>query len=252
MSQSYLLVAPNGARRGKTDHPALPETTEEIVNTAAACQKAGADGLHLHIRDDVGTHSLDAGRYRETLDEIGQTTPELDIQITTEAAGLFNVAAQLHCLEKVRPSWVSISVREIARSPELADRVYGICLEHGTRVQHILYDAADMALLDQWQTSGIVRQDQVDRLFVLGRYASGMQSSPQDLKPFLASNPPSTPWMVCAFGASEHNCLRAAALKGGDIRVGFENSFTNQEGVAWLDNGESISALVQSLERTPE
>ena len=32
-----LMVAPNGARRSKSDHPALPVTLPEIVATARAC-----------------------------------------------------------------------------------------------------------------------------------------------------------------------------------------------------------------------
>ena len=44
-----LMVAPNGARRGKGDHPALPITDAEMIATARACHTAGADGIHLHI-----------------------------------------------------------------------------------------------------------------------------------------------------------------------------------------------------------
>ncbi|WP_375214420.1 3-keto-5-aminohexanoate cleavage protein, partial [Aquabacterium sp.] len=32
-----LMVAPTGARRGKGDHPALPVTDDEIVETWRAC-----------------------------------------------------------------------------------------------------------------------------------------------------------------------------------------------------------------------
>ena len=140
MRRPYVLVAPNGARRGHGDHPALPVTTEEIIATASACQLAGADGIHLHVRDDNGRHTLDPGRYLETITAIKETAPGLDIQITTEAADVYDVPTQLACLESVRPDWTSIAIGEIARAPELASAVYGLCAEQGTRVQHILYN----------------------------------------------------------------------------------------------------------------
>ena len=41
-SPLLLAVAPNGARKTKADHPALPITPDEIGRTAAACAEAGA------------------------------------------------------------------------------------------------------------------------------------------------------------------------------------------------------------------
>ena len=64
----------------------------------------------------------------------------------------------------------------------------------------------------------MVKSDQVDRLLVLGRYATAQESSPNDLDVFPHS---ADPWMVCAFGGQEHACLQKAAQLGGDVRVGF-------------------------------
>ena len=55
-----LMVAPNGARRLKKDHPAVPLTINETVETAKACYKEGAEAIHLHVRDKNGQHVLDA------------------------------------------------------------------------------------------------------------------------------------------------------------------------------------------------
>jgi len=242
----YILVAPNGARRGRSDHPALPVTTDQIVAAARDCHAAGAQGLHLHVRDAQGEHSLDAGRYLETIQEVQKAAPEMDVQITTEAAGVFDVTAQYDCLRLVQPQWASISVREIARDVELAPRLYALCADQGTRVQHILYDAADAALLTEWQDSGVVRPGQVDRLLVLGRYAAGQESTPKDLDEFPVD---ASPWMICAFGAQEHACLAEAALRGADVRVGFENSLTVPDGRSWADNAASVAALVARIER---
>lgn len=246
LDRPYILVAPNGARRNALDHPALPLRIDQIVISARDCHAAGADGLHLHIRDSDGLHSLDAGLYLEMLAELQREVPKMELQITTEAVGRFDVASQLDCLQKVRPEWASISVREIARDLNLAPRVYAQCADQGTRVQHILYDADDARLLDQWLALGIVQADQTDRLLVLGRYSDGQQSMPSDLDAFPKCQ---ARWMVCAFGAQEHACLAEAARRGGDVRVGFENSLTGADGRPWADNAASVAALVELLGR---
>lgn len=249
MSRPFIMVAPNGARRGKADHPALPVTLTDILDTARACHLAGADGLHLHVRDADGRHTLDAGRYKEALTELGAQLPTLRIQITTEAAGLFDVRTQHACLRDVKPEWASISVREMARDPALAPRVYDLCAAQGTEVQHILYNADDAALLRDWWDRGIVHAHQTSAIYVLGRYATADGSSPADIAPFRAALPQVTNWMVCAFGPQEHACLAAAAALGGNLRVGFENSLTAADGTPHIDNATSVATLCQMLER---
>ena len=59
-----VAVAPNGGRRTKADHPALPLTAGELARTAAECLEQGASMIHLHVRDQAGKHLLDAEAYR--------------------------------------------------------------------------------------------------------------------------------------------------------------------------------------------
>lgn len=252
MSRPFIMVAPTGARRGKADHPSLPITLPEILRTALACHAAGANALHLHIRDDAGNHSLDAGRYRETLEALAKAAPTLLVQVTTESAELFSVSDQLACLTQLRPAWASISLREIARDPDLAPRVYATCADAGTRVQHIAYDHHDLALLQGWQAKGIVRADQSDVICVLGRYSKGQTSTTSDLGPFLAHMPHGRGRMLCAFGPHEHACLAAATAHGFDLRVGFENSLIDAKGVPHPDNAASVTALISLLQRNAE
>ena len=83
-----LMVAPNGARRTKQDHPAIPVTLEETFATAQKCYAAGAESIHFHLRDADQQHLLDAGLYKEGLAELHRLLPEMHLQITTEAVGL--------------------------------------------------------------------------------------------------------------------------------------------------------------------
>lgn len=247
MAEYGLMVAPNGARRGRGDHCQLPVTVQQTAETAAACFAAGAQALHLHVRDDEGRHSLDAGRYREALDAVRESAPGMAVQITTESAGLYDAAAQLACLEALRPAAASVSVREMAREPQLAARAYALSLEAGTQVQHILYGPECIAQLSAWHQDGTVPGAMRDAIFVLGRYNPPVLAQPEGLVAFRdATADLRLTWTVCAFGRREHACLLAAVAAGGDARIGFENNIETPEGGLLADNAASVAAFVQA------
>ena len=110
---SLIMVAPNGARRTKADHSALPMTIAETVVAAKACLEAGAGALHAHVRDLTGAHVLDAGLYRELLSEMRVAVPQMQVQITTEAVGKYTPEEQRELVYKVKPDAVSIAIREM-------------------------------------------------------------------------------------------------------------------------------------------
>ena len=83
-----LMVAPNGARPMKKDHPAVPVTISETVETAKACFNAGADGIHFHMRDENGEHILDS-TFRKALLNF-KKVPKMHLQVTTEAVGKYS------------------------------------------------------------------------------------------------------------------------------------------------------------------
>ncbi len=254
-----LMVAPNGARRTRDDHPALPVTLDEIIDTAISCQRAGAEGLHLHLRDEQGRHVLDAGRYREALAELAARVPGMAVQITTEAAGRYEAAHQRQVALEAGAALVSSSIREIMAGSTRAEAraFYEECAGRGIAVQHILYEPDDLALLERVLPSELFSSPDLQLLFVLGRYAPGHDSRPEELHPFLQALRARriTPdWAVCAFGRGESACLAEAARRGGKLRVGFENSLWNADGSLAADNAERVAeaACLLQLEDHPD
>lgn len=242
-----MMVSPTGARLTKEQHAALPMTLDEIVQATVASAKAGANAVHLHIRDEAGRHSLDVGAYREAVDELARALPEFPVQITTEAAGRYAPKDQCHLLEAFAPKWASISLREVAADPDMAERIYAVCRANGTEIQHIIYDRNDADILRDWQAKDVLGVKE-SVILVLGSYAAKRAGRPGELEALLGQLPPIQRWMVCAFGPYEHDCLVHAARRGGDVRVGFENSTTNADGVPWPDVASSVAALKQRLD----
>lgn len=243
-----ITVAPNGARKTQTDHPALPITPEDLATCAADCQAAGAAMIHLHVRDDEGQHSLDHDRYRKAIDAIRARVGErIVIQITTEAVGRYRLAEQMALLRELEPEAASLAIREFV--PEGADeretREFFAWLR-GSRVhpQFILYDAQDLRRLKELEQGGILWPGRKSVLFVLGRYAKAQESHPRDLVPFLAEENRGHLWSLCAFGRREGACGMAAASLGGHVRVGFENNLLLSDGSVAPDNAALVSQQV--------
>jgi 3-keto-5-aminohexanoate cleavage enzyme len=248
MSQPLVItVAPNGARRNKTDHSALPMTSAEIAREAARCREAGAAMIHLHVRDASGAHAIDPDLYRDAIGAIRREAGrEIIIQATTEAVGRFTPAEQMAAMRALQPEAFSVAVRELIPD-EAAEGPAALFLaeeaRRGTLVQHILYDAGDVSRFIDLVEREVIPAPGASVLFVLGRYTQGQQSAPADLLPLLSRWTLPLPWSLCAFGRREAACATAAACLGGHARIGFENNLHRPDGTLAGDNAELVSGL---------
>lgn len=248
-----IAVAPNGGRRTKADHPAIPLTPAELARTAAECLDAGASMIHVHIRRPDGRHLLDAEAYRQAIDAIRkQVGDRLVIQITTEALGIYAPAEQIAVLKAVRPEAASLALRELApdeaAEPDFAEALAWMKREN-VSPQIILYDPAEAVRLADMIQRGMVPWPDIPVLYVLGRYTVLQTSQPADLLPFLAPNAPRfSHWSVCAFGRHEAACVTAAALLGGHVRVGFENNLHLPDGRFAPSNAALVGAVANAAQ----
>ncbi len=241
-----LTVAPNGARKTKADHPALPMTPDEIAACAAACAEAGAAMIHLHVRDRDGGHTLDAEAYRDAIAAVRRVAGQgIVIQVTSEAVGIYQPPQQMAMVRELRPEAVSLAVREIvpdAAHEAAAAAFFAWMRNEAVQPQFIVYSADDLHRLDDLIARGVVPPGRHFVLFVLGRYTPGQVSEPGDLLPFLSANSLAHPWAVCAFGAREAACAAAATALGGHVRIGFENNLFLADGSPAPDNAALVAA----------
>lgn len=248
-----LAVAPNGGRRTKADHPALPIGPAGLARTAAECQDAGAAMIHVHVRDGADRHLLDADAYRAAITAIRAEVGEgMVIQITSEALGIYRPEQQMAVVRAVKPQAASLALRELM--PDTTNEAaFGDFLQwmKAERVapQFIVYEPEEAVRLDALRRRGIVPFDEPPVLYVLGRYTTGQTSAPQDLLPFLAPDQPVFQrFMVCAFGAHEAACVIMGGLLGGGLRVGFENNLVLPDGSPAVSNAELVATVRRGLE----
>ncbi len=245
-----IMVAPTGARKTRRDHPALPISIEETVEEAVQCHAAGATVLHAHVRGKQDEHLLDAGLYRELITEMEHRVPDMLVQITTEAVGVYTPDQQVNCVQAVVPEMASVALKEItANFTDLpfAKRFYSWTIEAGVHIQHILFSDEELVQFLNLKQSGIIPASHRCVLFVLGRYSVDFQSHPTDLNPFLARDLTGLDWFVCAFGAKEQACLNAAIDQGGHARIGFENNLYLPNGDIAANTAELVRELAKSI-----
>ena len=246
-SPLVICVAPNGARRGKTDHAAIPITPRELAETAGLCLAAGARAMHLHVRDNAGRHTLDAAYYRAALHAIrAEVGEQLLLQITTEAVGLYTPQQQMDCVYAVQPQAASVAIRELipdTPSETSAAQFFRWAASSGIALQYILYTPEEVPRLNDLVSRGIIADPQPHALFVLGRYGAGPRSEPRALLPFLHAWSTDWPWSLCAFGDTESRCAAASVALGGHVRVGFENNLFRADGQPAANNSEQVGNI---------
>ncbi len=246
-----LTVAPNGARKSKNDHPALPISAAEVAQTASDCADAGAAMIHLHVRDASGAHSLSPDLYVESIRRIKEAVGDrLVIQITSEAVGVYTPEQQMDAMRQVQPEAVSLAVRELIpdREHEPAAASFLAWLsEERVAPQYILYSVDEFRRYQELCNRGVIPATPHWLLFVLGRYTRGQTSDPQWIVPFVVEVGSDVPWAVCAFGAREHACAVCAATLGGHARVGFENNLYLKDGSIAANNAELIAQLRDAM-----
>jgi 3-keto-5-aminohexanoate cleavage enzyme len=248
-----LAVAPNGGRKTKADHPALPLTASELARTGAECLERGASMIHLHVRDAEGRHCLDPDAYRAAIASICEAVGDrLVLQITSESIGRYSPAEQRAAVLKTNPEAVSLALRELAPG-EADEKDFGDFLGKLRQMriwpQIILYTPAEAERLGAMMKQGLIPFDKLAVLYVLGRFSLTRTALPRDLLPFLAPEAPRCEsWSVCAFGRRETACVTAAALLGGHVRVGFENNLTLPDGARAASNAELVGAATGALE----
>ena len=182
-----IMVAPNGVRPMKKDHPKVPITIDEIVNTAKLSYEAGAEAIHFHIRDKNSQHILDANDCSEALIKLNKIVPNMHLQVTTEAVGRYSPGEMRKYAYDVKPPGISIAIRELipSRNPTDEDiKLYKYLSDEKINVQHICHEPEDIDLLSNVLNKSEIEKDNKWCLFVIGHY-TGKISDPNKIPLYL-------------------------------------------------------------------
>jgi len=242
---AIIAVAPNGARKTKHDHSAIPITAKEIGETAKACMKAGASMIHLHVRDDQQKHSLSVDLYEEAIKQVRlQTDDSILIQVTSESVGRYLADEQFAMIHHLKPPTVSIGLREIKSESEAnINQHFKKMRDNQVHPQLILYNDHDVSIYKDWLQRGVLPGSAYPVLFVIGKPQKEGIFESEDLKMSLVEELPIKNWMTCGFGYQEFHVAKQTFKLGGHVRIGFENNELLENNKIANDNAELITQV---------
>jgi uncharacterized protein (DUF849 family) len=222
---NVLQVTPNGPW-GKDVHPNMPVSMNEILAELRRCFRAGARGVHLHVRDDTGGETLDPSAVNETCRRVREATAEIELSIeiglTTGAWIVSDVAARVAMIRE----WEGVDCATVNLSEDGFALVMSAMLDVGIGIDVGLWAPAEMDRLIRSGMLSLVQRISIELgpgepYFLEGEPAQLAQEVNDALDEAGSAGRRLT------HGMNEWTwpLVQEALRRGHDTRVGFEDSF---------------------------
>ncbi|HZZ10995.1 MAG TPA: 3-keto-5-aminohexanoate cleavage protein [Paraburkholderia sp.] len=278
-----ITCAITGSIHTPSMSPHLPVTPDDIAREAIAAAKAGASILHLHARHaEDGRPAFDPSAYRQFLPRIHAATDAV-INITTggavnmtldeRLAGALDVSAEmascnmgslnfgifpvLDKLKTFKHAWekdfIESTRRAIFRNTfaDIEEVFERLGTAHGTRFEFECYDVGHLYNLKHFVDRGLVKGP-IFLQFVLG-ILGGIGADPENLvhMKHIADKLFGDKYQWSVLGAGKHQMplITQAALMGGNVRVGLEDSLMIGPGKLATSNAEQVELIRDVLTR---
>ncbi len=272
-----ISVAITGGIHTPTMSPHLPVTPDEIATQSIEAAKAGAAIIHLHARDPLdGRPSPDPDVFMQFLPRIKQNCDAV-LNITTGGGLNMSVDQRLAAPFRAKPEMCSLNMGSMNFGIfGLADRytdwkhtweepylrgtddfifrntfrdIERILVElgekHGTRFEHECYDVGHLYNLAHFVDRGLVKPPFfVQMIFgILGGIGADLRNLVfmKDTADKLFGN--DYRWSVLAAGKNQMAFCTQAAIMGGNVRVGLEDSLYIGRGKLAKSNAEQVSKI---------
>jgi uncharacterized protein (DUF849 family) len=277
-----ISCAVTGSIHTPTMSDALPVTPDQIAQQAIAAAEAGAAILHLHARDPKdGRPSGDPNVFRQFLPRIKQSCDAV-VNITTGGAVTMTVEERIAAATTFSPEMCSLNMGSMnfALYPMMAryktwkydweesylsksngyifpntfadiEKIYRLLGEgHGVKFEHECYDTGHLYNLAHcidrgWFKPPVFLQlifgilggigADLDNLIFMKRTADRLFGGD-----YL--------WSVLAGGRHQMNFCTTAAMLGGNVRVGLEDSLYIGPGKLAASNAEQVAKIRRIVE----
>jgi 3-keto-5-aminohexanoate cleavage enzyme len=247
---TLITVAPTGAESAKVHVPALPVTLDELIETAKACEKAGAGMIHVHIRGADTQPTLDLGRLEDTVAALRAET-SLVVQLSTGGAVTDPYEDRIRVLD-AEPDSCSLTCgtvnfgEDVFMNPwPFMVELYRLTQEREVVPEFELFDLGHVAslnrLLDKY---GLPYGGQIHCDLVMG-VPGGMPGTADALVTAVNALPAGASWSATGVGRTSMSVALAALAKGGHLRVGMEDTLTFAKGQPVRDNAQLVERAAQ-------
>lgn len=276
MSKQNVIIscAVTGSAHTPTMSDALPITPQDIAEQSVAAARAGAAVIHLHARiPETGEPTGDPEIYARFLQQIQGETDAV-INITTGGSSRMTVEDRLAAAMRFKPEMCSLNMGSInfaffnaakrisewkhpweesyvRNSDDYIFRntfrdiryILESLQDHGTKFEHECYDVGHLYNLAYFLDIGLVKPPFfIQYIFgIMGGIGADLENlmfmKQTSDRLFGAGN---YQWSVLAAGRKQMPFITQAALLGGNVRVGLEDSLFIEHGKLAASNAEQV------------
>ncbi|NIJ37641.1 uncharacterized protein (DUF849 family) [Sphingopyxis panaciterrae] len=276
-----ITCAITGSAHTPTMSPAIPITPEEIAEQSIAAAEAGASIIHLHARNpETGEPTGDPAIYAPAIRRIREASDAV-INLTTGGSPVMTVEQRLTAALHFKPEMCSLNMgsinfgffnaaKRISEWKHDWEKPYILGSEdyvfrntfrdiryiletmgsEGSKFEHECYDVGHLYNLAYFVNQGLVKAPffiqfifgimggigpDLDNLMFMKQTADRL---------FGAEN---YHWSVLAAGRHQMPFITQAALMGGNVRVGLEDSLFIEPGKLAGSNAEQVAKAVRIL-----
>ncbi|WP_288943740.1 3-keto-5-aminohexanoate cleavage protein [uncultured Roseovarius sp.] len=276
-----ITCAVTGSIHTPSMSPHLPVTAEEISDAAIGAAEAGAAIIHLHARDpESGMPDQSVEAYRNILPVIKQRTNAV-LNITTGGSTLMTTEERLGPALHYKPEVASLNMGSMnfGLFPMLKrfdsfehdweedylrgsdDRIFRNtfkdietiltkCADNGTRFEVECYDIGHLYTCRHFADRGLIKPPFfIQSVFgILG----GIGQHPEDVMHMKRTADrlfgDDYQWSVLGAGAKQMQIAAQAAMMGGNVRVGLEDSLWLGRGKLAESNAAQVRFAVRMIE----
>ena len=281
MSKVIISCAITGSMHTPTMSPWLPITPAQIAEQSIAAARAGAAIIHLHARQPAdGAPTGNPDIYRQFLPQIHAETDAV-INLTTGGSPTMSVGDRLAAAMQFQPEMCSLNmgsmnfaifpaanrIKEwkydweegyVRNSDDFIFRntfrdiayILDTMSDAGTKFEHECYDVGHLYNLAHFVDRGLVRAPFFVQLIfgILGGIGPDL-----DNLMFMKRTadrlfgPSNFQWSVLAAGRHQMPFVTEAALMGGNVRVGLEDSIFLERGKLAETNAQQVAKISRIL-----
>jgi uncharacterized protein (DUF849 family) len=276
-----ISCAITGSAHTPTMSDALPITPQDIADESIKAAEAGAAIIHLHARNpETGEPTGDPEVYARFLRQIRGATESV-INITTGGSAAMAVEERLKAAMQFKPEMCSLNMgsinfaffgaaRRIKKWKHPWEEAYvknsdsyvfrntfrdiayilDQMSDHGTKFEHECYDVGHLYNLAYFVDQGVVKPPFfIQHIFgILGGIGADLDNlmfMKQTADRLFGAG--TYQWSVLAAGRSQMPFITQAALLGGNVRVGLEDSLFIEHGKLATSNAQQVSKAVRII-----
>jgi len=270
----FITCAVTGSGDTVDKSEKVPVTPEQIADDCVAAALAGAAIVHIHVRDPItGAPSRHVDYYREVVERVRASATDVVINLTAGMGGdltlgppqsplpldpagtdMAGASERLEHVRELRPEICTLDCGTMnfgegdyvmTNTPSMLAEMARQVRDLGVRPELELFDLGHLALAKSLVEQGLVADP------VMVQLCMGIPwGAPNDMNSLMAfvNNLPDA-WTFSAFsiGRDQLPYVAAAALVGGNVRVGLEDNLHLSRG-RLASNAELVARAVSILD----